>query len=1049
MVLKIHRMNMKNFAVYRSSAGSGKTYTLALHYIAMALNGEKLFGDNYYKHILAITFTNKATAEMKERILEFLAELSVMETDKQKSWEPKVKEIADKTGLSPEEIKTLSAKVFDSILHHYSDFSISTIDKFTYQLIRTFSKDLQLSENFELEMDNASIIQPAVARLISKVSANGGVLSDALIKFVVQKIDEGEKVDIEKDLQEFAENLFKEEAFEFIEDHQHNIAHYIQLKDNLLERKKNSLQKIKQIGVDVGEFFEKYGFTESHFIRKTFYNHFTQKLAKKEDKEWLPSVSLQDNIQNEEWYSKNSTQDIKALVDLHKKDLRTYYNQLMEELKEYFTVKAMLRNFNAIVVLHEIESEIEQYKKEKNIETISVFNKMIHDVVVKQEASFIYERIGQRFRHFLIDEFQDTSVLQWQNFLPLITNTLDDNKCMIVGDGKQAIYRWRNGEVQQFLKLPKIFKAEALEFKQEWEQKIESHIDYPKDNNINYRSKAKIVDFNNDFYTILKSLLPNELQGIYNDNKQNVNKNKQGGYVHLELVKDEDILNRMIEEVQKLKAENRYNWRDITVLCNTRKKVALVAKSLAEAQIAVISNEGLLLKNSDAINFLLAVLNFMMDETNCVAKANIVAYLYKRNLITDFHQYNLFAKQKNTMQFLEVLNKLGLNFSLSYWKRLPLYDAMERMIKGLKIKEDLFVQFFLDVVLKYTEKHGNEVGRFLQWWEENKEKQSIVVPDGTDAVQVMTVHKSKGLDFPVVMIPFNWDDHKSGSNIWVDATNQSDGQLKAALIRTNKELDYSHFATDNQKEKHLTLLDSLNKLYVATTRPQERLYIFAPPYPTNSKDDFETSGKINAFLHKYAVQELWQDGDAQEQHFIETKEVLFQLKKVEELELTNWEEIIALKTSSSERWDEKGDKGKDWGKLLHLALSKINSEQDIEPITADFVQQGICDVSKTQELNTCLHNLFRHKEFAGFFDEKWEVKTERAILLQGGEIYIPDRILFGEQKTIVLDYKTGAKDEKHQTQIRKYASVLHQMGNQAVEMYLIYTNEKELVYLVS
>jgi len=1035
----------KNFKVNRSSAGSGKTYTLSLNFIALALVGASKYSEDYYKKILAITFTNKAAAEMKERVLEYLEVLSIGENkDGVRDW------LLENTPLSTNQIIENSIKVKSSILHNYADLRISTIDKFTYNIVRTFSSDLDLAYNFELEMDNFKIIQPVVSTLLSKMSDKGGDLSEALVNFALQKAEDGKSTNIETDLEDFSRNLFKEDAIPFISSNSISVSDCMKVKDDLLKRKKLIVKDIKGLSDSVITFFNALGFTKDYFIRGTFYNHFTKNLQSTEDSKWTPTESLNKNIVEDIWYAQSKSDDIKQLVDAHKIKLISFYTDLLSLISDYNSVQSLFVNIYSIAVLNELLAEVNEYKKEQNIEQISVFNKKIHDVIVKQPSSFIYERIGERYSHFLIDEFQDTSLLQWQNLLPLITDAVDYGSCFIVGDGKQSIYRWRGGEVEQFLEIPKVFKGDSLPEKQEWEEKLDSHYMEDVGENQNFRSKKKIVDFNNAFFNTLKNKLSPSLSSIYDDCKQNTDFAKEGGYVHIELFKDdldgfkENVLNKMIEEINKITSENNFNYKDITILCNSRKRVSLVAERLSQNGIDVVSNEGLLINSSSKIRLIISVLKYLMDRSDNISKAYIINYLQSEIPISDT-AHNLNLRLKSEFEILLISYNIKINTEVLV--RLPLYEVIENLYKSFNLKEDVYTSFFLDVVLKFSEKSGSNFTEFLDWWEERKDKESIIVPEGTDAVQVMTIHKSKGLAFNVVMIPFNWEGGKKYSEIWVDASSQTKGRLNSTLIRGSKKLELSNFSTEYKKEQELSFMDNLNKLYVAMTRPVERLYVFAKDFPKIS-DSFLISGKLNSFLHIYGIKNVFIDGDPNENHEIKEQDSL-EIYRCIPSEKIDWGKVVSLKRSSERSWDlETHDSKKDWGKLLHLGLSKIHNTENISEICLGFYLEGLCSLELKEKLENEIKILLNNSNLKEFFNSDWEVKNEREILIKDGSSYIPDRLLFSEKRTVIIDYKTGVPKGTHKDQIINYASILQQMGYTNIEKYLIYTNSKKLVHKI-
>ena len=1029
----------QNFQIYRSSAGSGKTYTLALSFIALALKGDEY--ENYYRKILAITFTNKAASEMKERVLEYLGSLSQSkDVDGVLAW------LIEETNFSADKIFERSAVIFKHILHNYADLGISTIDKFTYKIVRTFASDLDLSHNFDLEMDNYKIIQPAVALLLSKISDAGGELSNTLVNFAIQKAEDGKSTNIERDLEEFAQQLFKEEVVQFTTGKLLTVSQCMDVKKDLQKSKQDITQKVIVLADKVGTFFNTKGLTEEHFKRGTLHKYFTKSIRDKDDTNWIPSATLRDYVKKGEWYAESKKQEIKDLVDVLQPQLEQFFTELLDLLTQYNSVKVVLKNIYAIAVLNELMQAIKEFKKENNIEQISEFNKKIHRVVTKQPSSFIYERLGERYNHYLIDEFQDTSLLQWQNILPLVTDSLDYGKSMLVGDGKQSIYRWRAGEVEQFSKLPQIFKGDDLAFKSDWESKL--HFHYTANNlQANYRSRKNITEFNNQFFEKTKDLLALDIKDIYANHEQESKLAKEGGYVHIELFGDtindfkELILQKMVAEIQKITTLNNYAYKDITILCNSRKSVALVAENLSANGIPVITNEGLLLSKSDKVNTLIAILKYLQNQQDTIAKVVVAEYLWRLNLShEDLHEIHL--EVQSSKGFFSVLKRANIHLQRASLLQEPLYELVEQIIRIFNFEEDVYLGFFLDVVLAYAEKEGSSISEFLHWWQDRIDKEAIVIPEGTNAVQIMTIHKSKGLAFEVVMIPFNWEDRKKTSDIWVATSTYFNKQLPTALITTSAQLELSYFKDNYQKEQDMSLLDSLNKLYVAMTRPKERLYIFSKNFPKDLKEDYKKKGNLNSFLYKYASEFPIIVGDSEMMH--QSKNKLKNTFSITKRKKLNWKDVISLKHTAEEIWDtETSDTKRDWGKLLHLVLSNINYFYQKEEVIDQLYKLGEFTNEDYQKLQKVVAEVLNHHQIKTYFTDDWEVKNERGILMSNGKTYIPDRLLFSKNtdKVVVIDYKSRQEKEEHKIQVTDYANALILMGYSNVEKILIYTSE--------
>jgi len=904
-----------------------------------------------------------------------------------------------------------------------------------------------LSHNFDLEMDTYKIIQPVVALLLTKMSNTGGDLSDALVNFAMQKAEDGKSTNIERDLEIFSQELFKEEVAKYVDGELLSVSDCMLLKKDLQKTKNDIALKVEKLADKVCIFFDTNGFTKEHFNRGTFYTHFTKNIAD-DDKKWMPTDALIRYTANGEWYTKSKKQEIKDLVDSFIPQLEQFFIDLMDLLTEYNSVNAVLKNIYSIAVLNELMIEVRNFKKENNIEQISEFNKKIHNVVTKQPASFIYERLGERYNHYLIDEFQDTSLLQWQNILPLVTDSLDNGKSMVVGDGKQSIYRWRGGEVEQFFKLPEIYKGDDLLFKQDWESKLAYH-ENVKNLKSNFRSRKNIIEFNNQFFENTKTLLSQDIIGIYDKAEQESKQAKEGGYVHIELLGDKEndatilILEKLVSEIKKLKEKNNYSYSDVAILCNSKKSVSLVAEQLSLAAIPVISNEGLLLHKSEKVNVLLALLKYLQNPKDKIAKTVVADYL-SFNVLKSENRHDLNLLIKSEAGFVEMLTKANVFLNPLKLLQEPLYEMVEQIIRLFHFNEDVYLQFFLDVVLAYSEKNGSSLTEFLLWWEDRKLKEAIVIPEGTDAVQVMTIHKSKGLAFNVVMIPFNWEDRVRTNDIWVDTSNHFNKQLPAALIAGNKKLEYSYFSKEYQKEKEMSLLDSLNKLYVAMTRPKERLYIFSKFLPANLKD-YEKKENLNSFLYKYDDNFPIKIGDSEMMHEQKQSDVAtFSVTKRKKLD---WREVISLKHTAEEIWDtETANKKRDWGKLLHLVLSEIHYLEQKDELIENTFKLGKCVKEDYEKLKTSIAKLLNHKEVKQYFTDDWDVKTEKEILMENGKTYIPDRLLFSKKsdEVIVIDYKTGSVKTEHEKQITEYADALRKMGKTKVKRVIIYISDSEI-----
>ena len=760
-----------NFTVYKSSAGSGKTYTLVKEYLKIALSSQQ---DDNYRGILAITFTNKAASEMKERVFLSLKMLASAEETKGTA-AFLLNDLVSELALDEITIKKRSEKVLASMLHNYSDLSISTIDKFTHKIIRTFAHDLHLPVNFDVEMDGQNLLSKAIDLLIAKVGTDEK-LTKALVEFTETKADEERNWHIESDLLDFASHLLKEDGLDHLQKLKNiSIEEFFEIRNRIIKYIKQFEDLLRRFGEEALQIIENAGVQHEMFASGAngipkYFSYIAEARADK----LMPTPTVMKNMDGDKWHAGKATDFDKANIDSIKSALLELYDQALEHvqanLKEYLLFRLINQNIYSLMVLNEIEKIIDQLKKENNILHISEFNKRIATIVLSEPAPFIYERLGERYHHYLLDEFQDTSVLQWQNILPLIDNSLGNGHFnMLVGDGKQSIYRWRGGEVEQFSHLPNIYGSNNNDFAKEREASlIRNYLSKILKNN--FRSKAEIVDFNNRFFRQLSNSLEPEYLPIYESLEQNYILENTGGYVSIEFLSpgedEEQNINEkyhsktaeIIREVQK----DGYELKDIAVLCRTNSEASGLAEYLIEQDIDVISSESLLLGKSEEVNFIVTILQYLQQPNDKVAPTKILQYLIKKRLVkqTDLHQTITTLFQQGFLRnFDNFLKDNGYFIRINELLQMPFYEACEEIIRIFHFNDiaNPYLQFFLEAVHQYASKNNGNISNFIEWWEEQKNKKSIVVPQGMNAVNMMTIHKSKGLEFPIVIFPFaNW-----------------------------------------------------------------------------------------------------------------------------------------------------------------------------------------------------------------------------------------------------------------------------------------------------
>ncbi len=1040
-----------NFTVYKSSAGSGKTFTLVKEYLRLALS-DTSDPPQRYRKILAITFTNKAAAEMKERIIAALEELAGSATGE---LSPMAKALTEELVLDRFSLAGRAADVLRAILHNYTDFAIGTIDSFTHRIVRAFAHDLHLPVNFEVETDDAKLIREAVDILVSRIGEDEK-LTDVLVQFSEARTDEQKNWQIERELQDIAGQLLKEEGARHADQLRHlSIDDFLAYRNKLrtlvngFEAKitglaKKAMETITAAGLDIGDFASgKTGLA----------GRLNAYASGNIDNFPTPNSNIEKMLAGGKWHSGKATPAAQAAI----KGIQLTLEEIWQELEvlreqEYgqFVLRSMvLKNIYAIAVLNEIEKIIFSFRSEQNILHISEFNRIIARVVFAEPVPFIYERLGEKYVNYLIDEFQDTSVVQWQNLLPLVENALAGNHfTMLVGDGKQAIYRWRGGEVSQFAQLPKVTGHTDNPLVLDREQSLvrnyrERHLAK------NFRSKAEIVQFNNAFFRHLAGLLGPSSQVIYDRLEQEFNPENTGGYVRVEALepeedeKEQPFLRKTIALVQQLQAEDR-PLGEIAILARTNREGTLVATELLEAGIPVLSNESLLLKQSPAVAFMVSLLRCVDHPSDQLAGALALEFLVAtgRMLAPLNERLNEFTAAGNNLQ--AVLTQNGIAFDTVRLARLPLYQRCEELMKTMKLgeKADAYLLFFLDEVLNYTNARNSDRADFFEWWEDRSRKASVVVPEGMNAVTVMTIHKSKGLEFPVVILPFaNWSFEQRKKELWIDLDDPELPGLETALVQANKKLELTPAAEVYQEEKGKELLDMLNVLYVAMTRPEQRLYVFTcvtekKGEPSGISDCFHSALEAMNIPFVDGVAEAGKPAPAE----LSAKEGL-RLIRPASVRGSSWEPRVRIKATSADFWDNEDVHGsRDRGKLLHGILSLITTPGDIDSALETVIQSGLTQPAELPQLKEQLERIVALQDLATCFSSEGKVRRETEILLPGGKRLRPDRVVESGGKTIIVDYKTGSPAPFHRRQLDRYANALKEMGNLKIEKKLVYTD---------
>ncbi len=1073
---------MNALKIYKSSAGSGKTFTLVKEYLRIVLE----FPEDY-KHILAITFTNKATAEMKSRIVDSLVELS----ERRNEFLENILQLE----LPKIDIEQQAKKALGLILHDYSSFSVCTIDSFFQKVMRSLAREIHLPLRFEVEMRKDEVIEQITEKLLNDVGKDAE-LTEWLSDLVLQKLDDEKNWNIEGDIRFIADQLFKEKS---IGDESLSREKIRTVFKQLHTIKKNFESNMKALGDEAVVMIESNGFTSADFTQKDrgvagyFYkirsNNGTEKY--KPNSHVLKAAESADN-----WIPKSS-QRKNELIGLVESHLQKHLQKILKFLDEKFPIYTgaieALKKIYVLGLVNDLQKKLSEYREEKSTVLISDTPKILQSFISTDDAPFIFEKTGNRYKHFLIDEFQDTSDLQWKNLLPLIINSLGSgNFCMVVGDAKQSIYRWRGGNMNLL----------ARELRKEL-QPFNSII---KEENLstNYRSRLNIIEFNNAFFSGVASVVNRELELkentllhlVYSEDVQQevALKNNSGGFVNVQFLEAEKpiygedalrwkdkALNKMLEVIHESLKQN-FSMSDLTILVRNNQEGNDVADFLFEHGITkILSPDSLLLSRSSIIRFLLNVFRFLSDNNNQLARSELLYYYFvhlsnqeNKNLHSLFINQSRTGKRKSksgntlfdTTSFDDTyFNKiLPREFTehLLYLGKLPVYELSEQLIRifGLNKKPDAYIQRFQDLVLEFATKNNSSLTGFIQWWDESETVRncSVTIPENEDAIRIMTIHKSKGLQFPVVIMPFSdWKLLPDNRDLlWVSSEEKPFDELGMFPLSPSKKLLDSCFSDSYRDEITSAVIDNINLLYVAFTRAEEQLYIFCPG---DKEGDLNTTGKL---IIRVIQQHTGWNTNLKDVEETDSSEKIFTLgekyfhtkneKKKKQSSFTlnhypsnKWQGRIGITTHSKdlvELIQSPKNSKINYGILVHKILSEINSEVDIEKTISKYYFEGLFSEDEKKNLEQEIHLLLAIPEVKYFFSSEWSVKSEREIILPDREILRPDRVLTKGNKAIVIDFKTGKELPSHIKQISRYAEILSSMNYTEVEKYLVYVNEK-------
>ncbi len=951
-------------------------------------------------------------------------------------------DLVEELQIDASDLQKRAKTTLKEILHNYAYFDISTIDKFTHRLIRTFAKDLKLPQNFEVVLDTDLLLDEAVSKLINK-AGDSPKLTKVLIDFALGKIDDDKSWNIALDLNKIGKLLFNET-------HARHLRKFVDKEiDDFLYLQNVFIGQIKEIEAQASSiseaalrFIAETGLQPTDFPRETLPNHFKKVIEGVFLPRLLYNNKLEENLIN--------GKILKSGVVLPSEELPIkilhYYLDIKSQIYKRAFLKNAYRNIVPLTVLNAIQQEVRAIEVERDQISISKFNAIISNEVKDQPAPFIYERLGEKYRHYFIDEFQDTSEMQWNNLVPLIGNALESEdmqgkkgSLFLVGDAKQAIYRWRGGKAEQFLDLINLNVNPFV---------LPPHIENLPSN---YRSHEEIVKFNNDFFTVTSPFLNHPIyKTLFEEGNQQRYNSKKGGMVQLtflEVDNDSNIDDRYCEEVLRSineVKEKKYRYKDICILVRGNKEGVLLANFLTQEKIPIISSESLLLKSSPKVRFLVNLLYYQNQPQDLEMAYELLLFLS-----ADKDDRHSFIAQH--LEDLPHLLQTIYGFEVSRLSQKSTYDAFEYAIKQFDLVpgSDAYINFLMDSVFDFEQKEGVDIPGFLLYWEKKKERLSITAPENTDAVQIMTVHKAKGLEFSIVIFPYaNSNIYKEiDPKLWLPVQKDDYNGFEEVLISKKQEVaDYGEIAkTLFDEEQHRLELDAFNVLYVALTRAVRALYVITKKDLTK-KGEHKTDYYSGLFIHYLKEKGVWQKE--------KTSYLFGKLNVCEETIASEKQENIAYAYSHKERSEFRvlAKSGMLWGtdredallkgNLIHFIMGLVETEKDVENALNTVLRNGDISLEETSAVKTRIDRIINHPMLQGYYKEGNTIKNEKDIITKDGHILRPDRVVISENKATIIDYKTGKKNTRHKEQLFEYADALHSMGYLVENKIIVYINEE-------
>ena len=1073
--------------VYKASAGTGKTFRLAVEYIKLLIANP-----SSYNKILAVTFTNKATEEMKTRILSQLYGISKRLDDSADYMD----RVTTDLGISEEVASKRAAAALTNLIHNYSYFRVETIDAFFQGVLRNLARELDLTANLRVALNDDQVEEQAVDDLIDTLDTTSLELG-WILDYIRESIDDDHSWNVIGAIKKFGQNIFKDvyrANGEKLNEVLHSKGFFIQYTQTLRsiqQHAKDAMQKyadkydetLNRYQLDVSDFSNGASGVCGYFIKLKNGLFYDDKIAGKRVNDAIlnPDTWVTASNRKEGNTAYQAVKDVlgQLLIDAEK--------ERKQQARLYRSARLTLGHLNQLRLLNSIASRFRELNNASNRFMLSETQSLLNDLIADSDSPFIYEKIGSELEHIMIDEFQDTSTIQWKNFKVLLKECLShqDSKNLIVGDVKQSIYRWRSGDWRLLNDIEHEFDSSQI---------------HSLPLSVNRRSSRRMIKFNNAFFkaaseeeykqlAVDNATEAEQLKKAYKDLKQEILDNvPHTGYVRVELLTGDDYrattferIKTYIEELHAIGAKDS----EIAILVRSNHTIQRIAEYLMEQmpEVRLVSNEAFCLDASDAVNIMVQALYTLANPQDELGKATLCKLYQVKVLKSAQSDDELFA------DITKLDDLLPANYANHREELLsmPLYELAERLFDIFQIsrlsEQSAYVCAFFDQLSSFINDNIADIQTFLDAWNESLHKKSIQ-SDNSDGIRLLTIHKSKGLEFPHVILPFcDWKLEKS-SLIWCELPDDADPFNRLPIIPVDfsaSQMKGTIYEKVYQHEHLQNMVDNLNLLYVAFTRAKDNMFVVGRRTNSGGRSDIieKCIASVAKELAGSSLTGISADADKKDKEkkkdpvFFEygqletklkekkkeTKNVFLLPSTTVDVELESFPVKTSFKQSNQSRnfieGDEEEERQKMYinlGNILHSVFSNIRTTDDIPAALTHLEEQGILYGNELtrQKLINMIDDRLRSKQVADWFSPRWEVYNECAILEYDHQEqrvieHRPDRAITDGSQFIVIDFKFGKPNDDYITQVQRYMTKLTEMGYPRVQGYLWYVYSNKIV----